>query len=115
MGDRSDVKRCQDYHTAKIPIAINPQRIIKRVHNVPTLILRRHLALPMQIIDTVNDPVNIILMSKELIVKLLKYVTGVIDHRIAREPVKFHDGIRQLCTTRNNPSPEDLETIAFHD
>src|SRR5687768_7312200 len=115
MCDCRNVEWRQDNLAAKISIAIYTERLIKRVHNIPTLILRRHLSLPVQLIDSIDDPVNIVLMGKELIVKLFEHIAGVIDHSIAGDSVEFHDGICQLRTTRYNPSPKDLETIAFSD
>src|SRR5688572_17218756 len=53
-------------------------------------------------------------MGKELLVKLFEHIASVIDHGIAGKPVEFHDGIRKFCTAGNDPGPEDLKTVVFH-
>src|SRR6266498_579102 len=67
----------------------------------------------MQLIHAVNEPINIILMGQELLSELLERFSGVIDHGITGEAVKFHDGIRKFGPTRNDPCSENLETVVF--
>src|SRR6185503_16910610 len=69
----------------------------------------------MQFINAVNKTVDILLMSKELRANLLEHIASVIDHSLTREPVKLHDGIRELSPTRNDPGSKDLETVVFDD
>src|SRR6266516_1251852 len=82
--------------------------------NIPTLVLRGHLSLLMQVIDTINNAVYIVLMDKKLIRQLLEHIFSVIDDIVARESIKLHDRVCQFSTPRNNSRSKDLEAVIFH-